>query len=93
MSSKRVQLSLVVNDNLMEEFDEFKASTVEPGEIMLPSCDLLQYWITKEKKQPLNTVMRFGSPYVPMSADQVDELCDWALRAQKRLKQGELVFV
>ena len=62
---------MVVNDNLMEEFDEFKASTVEPGEIMLPSCDLLQYWITKEKKQPLNTVMRFGSPYVPMSADQV----------------------
>ena len=84
---------VVVNDNLMKEFDEFKASTVEPGEIMLPSCDLLQYWITKEKKRSLNTVMRFGSPYVPMSADQVDELCDWALQAQKRLKQGELVFV
>ena len=84
---------MVVNDNLMEEFDDFKASTVEPGEIMLPSCDLLQYWITKEKNRPLKTVMRFGSPYVPMSADQVDELCDWALRAQKRPKQGELVFV
>ena len=84
---------MVVNDNLMEEFDEFKASTVEPGVIKLPSCDLLQYWITKEKKRPLNTVMRFGSPYVRMSANQVDDLCDWVLRAQKRLKQGELVFV
>ena len=32
-----------------------RSSTVEPGVIMLPSCDLLQYWITMEKKRPLNT--------------------------------------
>ena len=79
---------MVVNDNLMEEFDEFKASTVEPGVIMLPSCDLLQYWITKEKKRPLNnTVMRFGSPYVRMSANQVDDLCDWVYEPKRGLSK------
>ena len=81
---------VVVDNRLMEEFDEFKANTIEPGVILLPYCDLLQYWITKEKKRPFNTVMRFGSP---LSVDQVDDLLDWVTQAKKRLKQGEHVFI
>ena len=74
----------------MEEIDEFKANMIEPGVILLPSCDLLQYWITKEKKRPFNTVMRFGSPYVPLSVDQVDDLLDWVTEARKRLRRTGL---
>ena len=84
---------VVVDNRLMEEFDEFKPNMIEPGVILLPSCDLLQYWITKEKKRPFNTVMRFGSPYVPMSIDQIDDLLDWVTQAKERLKQGEHVFI
>ena len=34
---------VVVDNNIMGEFDEFKANTIEPGVIFLPSIDFLDH--------------------------------------------------
>lgn len=66
-----------LNDELYEEFDEFRKlhSHDFVYETYLEDKELLGYWIEKEKI-PNRKIQKYGKNYVILSRPYVDKLCE-----------------
>ena len=68
---------VVVNEPLMQEFEEFKQHHVSPGFSYLPVTKLLELWIAEQES--VNVVAQFGHKYAHLPQSIVDNLVLWLL--------------
>ena len=84
----------VLNDELYDEFDEFRMSHPHDFvyETYLEDKELLGYWIEKEKI-PNRKIQKYGKNYVILSQPYVDKLCEWVVSMRKKYgDKGQHIF-
>ena len=86
---------IVVNNQLHEDFDDFKALETTSESSYLNLIELLEYYCTAECPSLLesNRIKKFGKTYLVLSREQVDMLVEWVLKMrQMYTSNSEVIF-
>ena len=83
---------VIIDTVLHDDFDSFKASTVQKGFSFVPVNELLSLYCSMSSLE-FSTVQMFGYSYVKLSGEEMDALVDWMLEMRDKYKQeGEVLF-
>ena len=86
---------IVINNQLHEDFDDFKALETTSESSYLNLIELLEYYCTAECPSLLesNRIKKFGKTYLVLSREQVDMLVEWVLKMrQMYTSNSEVIF-
>lgn len=86
---------VVVNDELHQQFDEFKAKEIIRCHSFLPLNELLEYYCRSECKELLESsvVFKYGNTYLCLSSAEVDCVVEWVLKMRSQYKtEGTFVM-
>ena len=67
----------------MDDFYSFKSANFTPGQVELPSNELVQYYI-KIKEKCFRVIEKYGQKYVCMSINDIDKFCEWIDESRRK---------
>ena len=83
---------VIMNDQLMNDFEQFKRKEVPLGSSILKCNELLKLWLSQTKEGV--PFRKYGDEYVCLLSTQIDGLCQWVMdMREKVVKNGEKVHV
>ena len=92
-SLQEVRNFVIVSEEELDDFEEFKANNTKPGICDLVVIELLEYYLTRVRKECLPTTVKFGKRYVQLSMEDGDRLITWVDEMRERYnKEGLQVF-
>ena len=86
---------VVMNGELHQQFDKFKANEIVPFHSFLPLNELLEYYCRSECEGLLKSSMvcKYEKVYLCLSSAEVDCVVDWVLRMRDQYKtEGTFVM-
>lgn len=90
---QEVNKFVLVSEEEFDDFEEFKTNNTKPGICDLVVIELLDYYLTRVRKECLPTTIKFGKRYVQLSMEDGDHLITWVDEMRKRFnKEGLRVF-
>ena len=83
---------VIIDSALHDEFDSFKACTIQPGSSFVPVNELLSLYCSK-CPMTFPVLQKFGSYYTELTAAQIDLLVEWVLDMRSKYNQvGEMAI-
>ena len=82
---------VVVNNETMEEFEEFKLKEVPSGFSVFKCNHLLNLWLSNHKE--VHQYTQYGASHVCLQFKQVDNLCEWVTQLREEVqKKGRQIL-
>lgn len=81
-----------MNDQLMNDFVQFKQKEVPLGSTILKCNQLLKLWLSHTKEAV--PFQKYEDEYVNLQCTQIDGLCQWVMEMREEVvKNGEKVLI
>ena len=82
---------VIVNNEEMEDFEEFKLKEVPSGFSVLKCNQLLNLWLSNHKE--VHQYTQYGAGHVRLQLKQVDNLCQWVTQLREEVqKKGRQIL-
>lgn len=83
---------VIMNDQLMNDLDQFKQKEVPAGSSILKCNELLKLWLSQTKEAV--PFQKYEDEYVCLLCTQIDGLCQWVMEMREKVvKNGGKVLV
>ncbi len=80
---------VIVNNQLHNEFDEFKKAEIEPDITYLQMNSLLQHYCRIKSHLHAFIVTKYGKSYLKLTSSLVDDLCIWM---KEKSQHGNIIL-